>query len=163
MVAFTEMREEYLAEVLEIYNYYVLHSTATFHIKPLTLEEMGDLVFFPDPRHRTFVILEDGAIIGYVYLGPHKTRPAYGQTGEITVYLRHDYIGSGVGSMAVRFIEDYARDKEFHVLVASMCGENDKSMGVFVRNGFAKAMHFREIGYKFGRWLDVAGYQKILK
>ncbi|MDF2590857.1 MAG: hypothetical protein K0S75_323 [Clostridia bacterium] len=159
---FQEVKEEHVSDLLEIYNYYVLNTTATFHSKPLTEEAMKGLVFFHDEKYRTFLIQKDDVISGYVLLTQHKSREAYDRTGEVTVYLRPDNIGSGIGSLAVGYIEKFAKDKGFHVLVATICGENEKSIKVFERNGYEKCAHYKQVGSKFNQWLDVVAYQKIL-
>lgn len=161
-IKFREMQIEHLPSVLEIYNYYVINTTATFHAHTLTIDEMKELVFFDNPKYRTFVIVDNGVICGYVILTQHKKREAYDGTAEVTVYLRHDYVGKGVGSLAVKFIEQYASTKELHVLIAGICGENSKSINLFERNGYMKCAHYKEVGKKFGKLLDVVAYQKIL-
>lgn len=160
---FQEAKEEHLAALLEIYNYYVLNTTATFHASPLSVTDMRKLVLFDDCKYRTFVIKEYEVIMGYVLLTQHKTREAYDRTGEVTVYLQHNFTGFGVGSRAVQYIEEFARDKGFHVLIATICGDNDKSIQMFERNGYEKCAHYKQVGRKFDQWLDVVAYQKLLE
>ena len=159
---FKEATEEYISDILNIYNYYVLKTTATFHSKLLSEETMKRLIFFDDPKYKTFVIIKDEIICGYVLLTQHKSREAYDGTGEVTVYLKLDNVGTGLGSLAVKYIEEFARDKGFHVLIATICGENQKSIKVFERNGYKKCAHYKQVGSKFNQWLDVVAYQKIL-
>lgn len=161
-IRFEEIQEEHLQTVLEIYTYYVLNTTATFHAHPLSLDEMKELVMFECPKYKTYVIFDEVDICGYVILTQHKKREAYGDTAEVTVYLKHDYVGRGVGSLAVKFIEEYGIAKELHVLIATICGENSKSIKVFERNGYVKCAHYKEVGRKFGQLLDVVAYQKII-
>ena len=159
---FQEAREEHISDMLGIYNYYVLKTTATFHSKMLSYEAMKELVFFENPRYRTFIILKDEIIVGYVLLTQHKSREAYDRTGEVTVYLRPENIGSGIGSIAVKYIEEFAKSKDFHVLIATICGENHNSIKAIERNGYEQCAHYKEVGSKFNQWLDVVAYQKIL-
>lgn len=159
---FKEAREEHISDLLDIYNYYVLNTTATFHSKSLTEEAMKELIFFNNPKYRTFVIVKDEIICGYVLLTQHKSREAYDRTGEVTVYLRPESIGTGIGSLAVKYIEEFAKSKGFHVLIATICGENHQSIKVFERNGYEKCAHYKQVGSKFNQWLDVVAYQKIL-
>lgn len=161
-IKFEKMNKEFVPEILDIYTYYVLNSTATFHESPLTIDEMQELVIFDDPKYDAYAILEGNDICGYVILTQYKKREAYRFTGEVTIYLRPGCIGRGVGSLAIGFIEDVARQKGFHSLVAIICGENAKSIRLFERNGYVKCAHFKEVGMKFGRWLDIVDYQKIL-
>lgn len=159
---FKEAKEEDLPQLLEIYNYYILNSTATFHSKLFTLKEMKSLIFFKNPMYRTFLILKEEALLGYVLLTQHKNREAYDTTGEVTIYLKHDCIGKGIGSAALKYIEDYAMIKNFHVLIATITGENEQSIRTFDKNGYEKCAHYKQVGKKFGRWLDVVAYQKTL-
>lgn len=160
--SFCEMTEEFLDEVLQIYTYYVLHTTATFHARGLIRQEMRDIVFFDSDKYKTFVICGQDQVLGYVLITQHKKREAYDKTAEVTVYLRQGYTGKGIGSMAIQYIEAYARHQGFHVLVATICGENEKSIHLVEKNGFSKCAHYREVGEKFGQLLDVVAYQKII-
>lgn len=123
---------------------------------------MRKLVVFYDSKYKTFAIVKDEIIVGYVILTQHKSREAYDRTGEVTVYLRHDNIGEGIGSNAIMYIEEFAKSKGFHVLVATICGENEKSIKGFERNGYIKCAHYKQVGRKFDKWLDVVAYQKLL-
>ncbi|WP_010249811.1 GNAT family N-acetyltransferase [Acetivibrio cellulolyticus] len=159
---FEKVKEEYLPELLDIYTYYVLNTTATFHEKPLSISEMRELVIFKDSKYETYVIKDGTQLCGYVILTQHKKREAYDNTGEITIYLKSDYIGKGIGSRAITFIECIAKSKGFHVLIATICGENEKSIRLFERNGYVKCAHYKEVGRKFGNWLDLVAYQKLI-
>lgn len=162
-VLFENLTEEDLPTILEIYNYYVLNTSATFHIKALSLSEMRDITFFDNPRYKTFVIFEQDQLCGYVILHQFRIRSAYDESGEISIYLNPDYRSRGLGNLALQYIETVARTQEFHVLVATICGENIKSIQVFQNNGYVKCAHFSEIGKKFGQRLDSISYQKILE
>lgn len=159
---FDEMKEAYLDTVRQIYTHYVLNTTATFHSQPLTREEMKDVVFFTDEKYKTFVIFQNGEICGYVLITQHKKREAYDATAEVTIYLKPDCIGKGIGSLALTHIEEYARKQKLHVLIATICGENKNSIGLFAKNGYVQCAHYKEVGLKFGQLLDIVAYQKII-
>lgn len=159
---FREMREEDLDQVLQIYTYYVLNSTATFHERPLTREEMREIVFFDSEKYKTFVVCQKEEIGGYVLITQHKKREAYDGTAEVTIYLKPELAGKGIGSRAIKHIEDYAKTQPLHVLVATICGENEESIRLFAQNGYSKCAHYKEVGQKFGQLLDVVAYQKII-
>lgn len=91
-----------------------------------------------------------------------KKREAYDSTAEATVYLKPGFTGKGIGNLAVKFIEEYALTQGFHALIALICGENTESIKVFEKNGYEKCAHYKEVGKKFGQWLDVVAYQKII-
>jgi phosphinothricin acetyltransferase len=162
-LVFTQINEGHLDQVLALYTYYVLNTSATFHARVLSREEMRELVFFENPNYKTYVFGPEGeSIYGYVILSQHKKREAYDGTAEVTIYLQPDCIGKGAGSRALQFIEGIARQQGFHVLVATICGENIKSITLFERNGYLKCAHYKEVGKKFGQFLDVVAYQKII-
>jgi phosphinothricin acetyltransferase len=158
-----KIKEEHLADVLLIYNHYVLNSTATFHAEALTTAEMCELVFFAYPRYQAYVILAGSECCGYAYIGPHKSRAAYNATGEVSVYLKPGYEGKGLGRLALRQIEQHAREHGFHVLVATICSQNVTSLRLFLQLGFEQCAHYKEVGRKFDQWLDVTACQKILR
>ena len=158
----TELTEPSLAGILEIYNHYVLRTTATFHAQPLSLEEMRTNVFFSQPQYQTFVISAGDTLCGYALLTQHKKREAYDRTAEVTIYLKPEFTGQKIGSLALQHLEEHARRHQLHVLVATICGENAESIGLFSKNHYTQCAHYRQVGQKFGQWLDVVAYQKIL-
>lgn len=157
-----ELKDGQLKEIMEIYNHYVMNTTATFHAKQLNLEEMKEHVFFDNPKYKTFVIFDNDNLCGFVVLTHHKKREAYDGTAEVSIYLKPNFIGRGLGSFAVRHIEDVAKRSGIHVLIATICGENNKSIKLFENNGYTKCAHYKEVGKKFGQLLDVVAYQKII-
>lgn len=160
---FEEVQKDHLQTLLEIYNYYVLNSTSTFHQKELNTEEMTNLLFFNQPQYKAFTIFFNEDIAGYVVLARHKQREAYALTAEIAVYLKAKFKGKGIGKEAVRFIEKFAISKKFHTLIANVCSENIESIKLFAALGYTKCAHFSEVGKKFDRFLDVVSFQKILE
>lgn len=159
---FEMMTEAYLPQILEIYNYYIINSAVTFHHHPLTPAEMREILFFEDPKYTSYAILDGDELCGYCILCPFKKREAYNISAEITVYLKPGATGKGLGSQAVRYIETVAETRGIHSLIAIICSENAPSISLFKRNGYHQCSHYREIGQKFGRLLDVVCYQKIL-
>lgn len=159
---FHEMKEEDLDNVLHIYSYYILNTTATFHSRLLTRDEMSEIVFFSSEKYKTFVICEEAEVCGYVLITQHKKREAYDDTAEVTIYLKPAYIGKGLGSMALKYIEEYAKIQRLHVLVATICGQNEASIRLFEKNCYSQCAHYKEVGQKFGKLLDIVAYQKII-
>lgn len=154
--------EEHIDIAREIYLYYINHSTATFHKREITREEMSELLLFRNPKYESYMIKYYGEICGYVILTQYKTREAFDTTAEVTIYLKYGYEGKGIGSEALTFIEGRARIKDIHVLVGLISGENKGSIALFEKHGYEKCAHYKEIGYKFDRWLDLVCYQKTI-
>jgi phosphinothricin acetyltransferase len=156
------MKEDYLDAVHQIYTHYILNTTATFHARQLSREEMRKIVFSDSDKYKTFVVLDADQVCGYALISQHKNREAYDETAEISIYLQTGYAGKGLGSFALKHVEDYARQQQLHVLIATICGENEASIRLFSQNGYEKCAHYREVGQKFGQRLDIVAYQKIL-
>lgn len=159
---FEEVNKSHLPFLTEMYNYYILNTTATFFTKCLTQDEMANLLFFENPRYITYVIKNNQNICGYCGLIQYKDKDAYDYTAEVTLYLAPEYTGKGLGKLAMEFIEDIAMGRKFHVLIGIICDENEASKKLVEKCGYEKCAHYREVGRKFGRWLDVVVYQKIL-
>ncbi len=162
-LVFEEIEEKHLPQIRNIYNYYVENTTISFHTEPLTLGEIRANVMHPNPKYNSYVILEAEEIKGYILTTQHKNKQAYDVTAEVTIYLDPNQLGQGVGSKAITFLEEQGRANGFHVLIATICTENERSIRLFERHGYMKCAHFKEIGYKFGRRLDIASYQKIIE
>lgn len=148
--------------VKEIYDWYVLNSTATFHTEPISVDELAGFMYLNDPVFKSFLIQDEGKVVGYCYVTRYKNRQAYDKTAEVTLYLRHDLTGKGIGVAALSQIEDIARQSGLRTLLAIITGENKNSIRLFEKCGYDKCAHFKRVGEKFGRILDVVGYQKEL-
>lgn len=151
-----------LPVIKQIYDWYVLHSTATFHTAPVTTDELREFIYIGHPRFKSWLILDGEQPVGYCYLTNYKKRQAYDKTAELTIYLVHDCAAKGIGKAALTQLEAHARQAAFTNLLAIISGDNDRSIGFFERNGYFKCAHFKKVGEKFGKILDVVGYQKEL-
>jgi L-amino acid N-acyltransferase YncA len=159
---FTELTDKYLPDILEIYNYYVLNTSVSFHVKALSLEEMREITFFKNEKYKTIIVFLDNVLVGYGILSRYKARRAYDGSAEISIYLKQEYCGKGLGSKIISYMETEARNKGIHTLIAGICLNNASSIKLFEKNGYIKCAHFKEVGYKFGKYLDVCYFQKIL-
>ena len=151
-----------VSALLPVYNHYVRTSTATFHTEEIDEATFRALLFPAYPRYDSWVLWADGHRAGYAILARYKPREAYDGSAEVTIYLDPAYPGKGVGSAALSFIESRAREREFHNLLAIICGENIASIRLFEKHGYTQCAHYHEVGKKFGRWLDVVSFEKLL-
>jgi len=156
-----EIAEAHWPTLCAVYNHYARHSTATFHSHPLSVAAFRELLTFPSPRHRAFVALE-GEPCGYGVIAPYKNREAYADTAEVSVYVRSDCLRRGIGGALVDHLERHARGQGVHALIATITAENNPSIALFEGKGYVKCAHLREVGFKFGRRLDVVCYEKLL-
>lgn len=159
---FKRVEEAHIPALREIYLYYVNHSTATFHKREISLEEMRDLLIFENPKYESYGIWLENDLCGYVILTKYKEREAFEFSAEVTIYLKNGYEGRGIGSRAIQFIEERAKTKDIHTLLALICGENTGSINLFEKNHYKRCAEYKEVGFKFNRWLDLLCYQKII-
>jgi phosphinothricin acetyltransferase len=151
-----------LPAIRAIYNHYVLTSTCTFQSEPDTEEER--LAWFQEraTAHPVVIAENAGEVVGWAALSPWKGRCAYRHSVELSVYIRHDWQRRGVGrALAVDLIAR-ARAGGHHTIIGGACTEQEGSLALQRALGFEQVALFREVGHKFGRWLDVAYTQLIL-
>jgi len=160
MVDFSPVRESDLAAILEIYNHYILNSTATFHSNKLSEKDLGEFLFISHPKYPSFLITDKGEMIGYCFLTQYKKRQAYDRSAELSIYLKPEFTGKGIGMAALGHLEAAAKKVGIHVLVGTICGENRASIRLMEKAGFSKCAHLKNIGEKFGKVLDVLMFQK---
>jgi L-amino acid N-acyltransferase YncA len=158
-----ELQEQDYEFVKEVYDWYILNSTATFHTEPIKMDELKSIIPVGHPKYKSFIILFDGEECGYCYISRYKPRQAYDRTAEITIYLAPEYTGRGIGKETMKRLEAIAREKGISVLLGIITGENDTSIKLFEKCGYEKCAHYRQVGEKFNRLLDVVAYQKLLK
>ncbi len=161
-VHFEPMKDDYLQKAAEIYNHYIENTTVTFHTEPLTAEEMKPILYQDDDLYVTFGVFDGSDFCGYAYMAPYKKRQAYRISSEVTLYLDPGYSGKGIGSLALELLEDHAKKQGIHSFLAVICAENTASIKLFSKNGYEKCAHFKEVGIKFDRMLDVVVLQKML-
>lgn len=149
-----------LHEVKAIYDWYIENATATFHTEPITPEQLQEFIFINHLLYKSYLIYGDDRLAGYCFLTYHKKRPAYDRTAEISIYLKPEFSGKGIGKAALRYLEDVAKEVGLKNLVGVITGDNLSSMALFEKAGFVKCAHFKNVGEKFGKVLDVVAYQK---
>ena len=146
-----------LLGILEIYNDAVLHTTATYDYEPRTLEHRA--AWFEERTREgypVFVAVEGaGRVAGWSALNPFHARFGYRFTAENSVYVAADRRGQGVGKLLLPPLIEGARVKQLHAIIAAIDAANEASLRLHAAFGFEKVGHFKETGFKFGRWLDV--------
>jgi L-amino acid N-acyltransferase YncA len=159
---FILLQETDLQVVKEIYDDYILNSTATFHTERVTIGELRETIPIAHPKYKSFLIQADGQTCGFCYTCAFKKRQAYDRSAEVTIYLKPDYFGRGIGTSTMKMTEQVARSNGIKVLIGIISGENQPSIRLFEKCGYKKCGHYHQVGEKFGRVLDVVSYEKIL-
>ncbi len=157
-----DLRENDFEIVKEIYDYYIVNSTATFHTGLVSVQELKETILINHPKYKSFLIKEDKDICGYCYISQYKKRQAYDRTAEITVYLKQAFVGRGIGRQVLDALELIAKKDGLSVLIGIISEENKSSIHLFEKCGYDKCAHFKKVGEKFNRILDVVAYQKVL-
>lgn len=149
--------------ILAIYNDAVLTTTATYDYEPRTLEHRQ--AWFDDHERGGFAVFvaedEQGRIVGWSALNRYHDRPGYRFTSENSVYIAADSRGKGLGKLLLAPLIDAARAKGLHAIIAAIDATNEASVRLHARFGFVTVGQFKQVGYKFDRWLDVT-YMELL-
>ncbi len=151
-----------MGAVRAIYNHYVAHSTCTFQSDPDT--EAERLAWFRDrgPAHPVTVAASAGEVVGWAALSAWKSRGGYARSVEASVYVRPDSQRRGVGRALVLDLIDRARTLGHRTVIGGTCTEMTASLALQESLGFERVGHLRDVGHKFGRWLDVVHTQLML-
>lgn len=158
------VRPDDLPQIREIYAHHVLHGTASWEVEPPDLEEMRKrcdtllLGGFP-----YFVALDGATVLGYAYAGPYRPRPAYRYTVEDSIYIRHDMTGRGLAKPLLQALIDACTAAGKRQMIA-VIGDSEQrpSIEFHRRMGFVDVGIVRNVGWKFGRWLDQVLMQRPL-
>ena len=150
--------------IVPIYNYYVLHSHATFETEPVSNKEMEHRIKKVQEEFELpwLVLEENETILGYAYATQWKPRKAYRHTTEISVYLSKDQNGKGYGKALYAELISQLKSKGYHAVIGGISLPNEPSIKLHESLGFHPVAHFKETGYKFDRWIDVGYWQLIL-
>jgi phosphinothricin acetyltransferase len=150
--------------ILAIYNDAVLTTTATYDYEPRTLEHRQ--AWFDDHERGGYAmfVAEDGAgrIVGWSALNRYHDRMGYRFTTENSVYVAADSRGQGLGKLLLAPLIDAARAKGLRAIIAAIDATNEASIRLHARYGFVQVGLFKQVGYKFDRWLDVVYMERLL-
>lgn len=151
------------AVIAAIYNHYVLHTVVTFEESAVAVDEMAARISEIRASQLPWVVIERAAgVLGYAYASKWKGRCAYRFSVETTVYLRPGAAGQGLGSMLYAELLQRLAAGGYHSVIGGIAQPNPASVRLHERLGFEKVAHFKEVGFKHGRWVDVGYWQKTL-
>lgn len=153
--------ERDIKPLLDIYNYEILNGTATFDLNPKTLSEWQQWYKAHNvDNHPLIVAEEDSVAVGYASLSSYREKEAYKSTVELSVYVSKDYRGQGIGSKLMEEILRLAReDDSIHTVVSVITSDNEESVRLHEKLGFAFCGTIHEVGMKFGRYLSISNFE----
>lgn len=150
-------------QIAEIYNYYIVNSTATFETEPVDAAEIGRRIGEVMDVGYPYLIAEDeGRITGYAYGHQFRARSAYRRTIEVSVYIKDGLGGRGIATLLYKELFGEIAKRDFHAVIAGISLPNDASVRLHERFGMKKAAHLEEVGFKFEKWIDTGYWQLLL-
>ncbi len=152
-----------IPQLLAIYNHAVLTSTASYDIEPQTLA--ARLAWFADKERNgqpVFVIEDGDGVAGFATYGKFREKIGFRYTVEHSIYIAEGKRGMGMGKQLMQKLINSATKSGYHVMIAGIDSSNELSLKFHRSFGFEEVAHFREVGHKFGSWLDVIFMQKML-
>ena len=147
--------------ITRIYAHAVTHGTASFELEAPTEADMRKRMETLLAGKFPYIVAEiDGALVGYAYAGPYRARPAYRFSVENSIYVAPEMHRRGIGRVLLKALIDASTERGFRLMIAVIGDSNQAgSIGVHKALGFQDAGVFKNVGYKFGRWLDTVHMQ----
>jgi phosphinothricin acetyltransferase len=154
-----------LPAINEIYNRYVQDSHVTFDLEPSTIEARREWFrhYSDKGPHRVFVAVDEGQVVGFATSSEFKSRPGYATSVETSVYVAPEHLGKGTGARLYAKVFDALKGQDLHRAYAGIALPNPASIALHERFGFKRVAVFTEPGRKFGRFWDVAWFEKPLE
>jgi len=152
-----------MPQVLDIYNHAILNTTAVYDYVPHTLEMR--MQWFKTKQEQGFPVLvaeENNEIIGFSSIGPFRAWAAYKYTVEDAVYVKANQQGKGIGKLLIQPLINASKELGLHTIVAGIDADNEISLKLHRYFGFEEVAHFKQVGWKFDKWLDLKFMQLIL-
>lgn len=163
MITVRHAEEMDLLQLLDIYNDIILNTTAVYDYEPHSLEMRKQ--WFESKKQQGFPIFvaeEAAAIVGFSSIGPFRAWAAYKYSVENSVYVKASERGRGIGKLLMPPLIESAKNVKVHTIVAGIDATNEVSIRLHKHFGFEEVAHFKEVGWKFGRWLDLKFLQLIV-
>jgi len=150
------------AAIAAIYNPYIRDTTITFEEEAVSPEEIATRIGRVTQAHPWLVCEEAGAVLGYAYGSTWRARHAYRFAVETAIYFAPDARGKGLGTQLYGALIEELRQRGFHSVLGCLALPNDPSVVLHEKLGFRKVGHMTEAGWKFGAWVDVGFWERLL-
>jgi L-amino acid N-acyltransferase len=151
-------------QIRAIFNEAIANSTAIYDYRPRTSAMMGR--WFEEKAKGKYPVIgvegESGELMGFASYGPFRAWPAYKYSVEHSVYVDARFRRCGIGRLLLQGVIEAAQGQDYHVLVGAIDADNRESIALHKKLGFTHCGTIRQVGFKFGRWLDLAFYQLTL-
>ena len=161
MLLIRQARLEDLDAITEIYNDAILNTVVTFDTEPKTIEEQKLWFAEHGPKYPILVAEHEGLVVGWASLSRWSDRCAYSDTAEISLYVREEFQGKGIGKKLIQAIIGEGKNAGLHTVIARIAEGSEVSIHLHKSMGFEHIGVMKEVGRKFGKLLDVYLMQKI--
>ena len=161
MIKLRAAAESDLEAILNIYNEAVLNTTASFDTEPRTIEKQHAWFHIHNKNHPILIAQENNTIVGWASLSPWSDRCAYETTVEVSVYVHKDFRGQGIGSMLLETVTQEGKKSNNHTVISRISQGNEVSIHIHEKLGYKHIGVMKEVGFKFGKLLDVYLMQLI--
>ena len=163
MINVRQANENDLPAMLEIYNDIILNTTAVWHSDPHTIEMRREwYAIKKEQGYPVFVAEENGKLTGFSTIGPFRPWAGYRFTVENSVYVAAGSRGQGIANLLMQPLIDAAQEMSLHAIVAGIEATNEASIALHNKFGFVEVAHFKEVGFKFNRWMDLKFLELIV-
>ena len=142
-----------------IYNHYVITSTCTYQTEPSTAEERAAWFAAHGPKHPVTVAEVHGRVVAWGALNRFHPRDAYSRTVEDSVYIHHEFQRRGIGRAILADLMARAQSLGHHAVIGLISADQEGSVKLHLALGFVETGRLKEVGWKYGRWLDVVYVQ----
>ncbi|MEN8137564.1 MAG: N-acetyltransferase family protein [Bacteroidota bacterium] len=149
-------------DILKIYNFYISNSIVTFDENKKTLDDIKIKISTITALYPWYILEINGSVVGFAYASQWKNKSAYNKSVEGTVYVKNGFHGKGYGLMLYNNLIEELKKQKFHSILGLISLPNDESVALHEKLNFEKVAHFREIGKKFDKYIDVGCWQLIL-
>ena len=151
------------ARCADIYRPFVTDNCVSFETEPPDAAEMAGRIAAYSESHAWLVALApDGAVAGYAYGSPHRSRAAYATSADVAVYVDPEFARLGIGRALYAALFPLLGDKGIHAVFAGIALPNPASIGLHEAMGFTLVGIYKEVGWKLGGWRDVGWWQRLL-
>ena len=163
MITVRHATENDLPQILDIYKDIIINTTAVYYYEPHTLEMRK--AWFDERKQLGFPIFvaeENEVILGMSTIGPFRVPTAYKYSVENTVHVAATARGKGIGKLLLAPLIQAAKNLGMHTIIAGIDAGNEVSLHLHKSFGFVEVAHFKQVGFKFDRWLDLKFLQLVL-
>jgi phosphinothricin acetyltransferase len=164
MIEIRNATEADLPQLLEIYNDIIINTTAVYDYEPHTLEMRQQ--WFATKQQQgfpVFVATDKNEIAGFSSFGTFRAWTGFRYSVENSIYVSKNHRGKGIAKLLMVPLIDAAKNLSLHTIIAGIDATNEASIKLHEQFGFVETAHLKEVGFKFGRWLDLKFLQLILR